>query len=225
MTDGGRRERNAHRRHAYSGMKLSIFLKRPIIAVLSISVLWPLLAWLGARLLIVKKEIPSADAIVVLSGSATYLERADWAAKLYREGRAPVIVITNDGLISGWSRSDERNLHLYELAINELARQGVPVNRVQVVPEIVTGTYQESSRLCDYATTHKMNRLLVVTSAYHSRRALWSMRRACTNLEIGIDGPPPGLQTPSPGFWWLHKLGWRVVAGEYVKLVYYGLAY
>ena len=53
--------------------------------------------------------MPAADAIVVLSGSSTYVERAAWAAQLYREGRAPVIVLTNDGLISGWDHREDRN--------------------------------------------------------------------------------------------------------------------
>src|SRR5437660_1203728 len=54
--------------------------------------LWPLFAWTGARLLIVKSEMASADAIVVLSGSSTFVERTDWAARLYRDGRAPIII-------------------------------------------------------------------------------------------------------------------------------------
>jgi hypothetical protein len=58
----------------------------------------PLVAFAAARLLIVRAEVPSPDAIIVLSGSSTYLERASWAAKLYREGRAPLIVLTNDGV-------------------------------------------------------------------------------------------------------------------------------
>src|SRR5204863_9376563 len=140
-----------HRSHAYSGMKLPIFLKRSIIAVLSVAVLWPLLAWLGARLLIVKNEIPSADAIVVLSGSATYLERADWAARLYRDGRAPIIVLTNDNLLSGWSKAEERNPYFYELTARELERRGVPEEKIRVVAEIALGTYEESLEVRDYA--------------------------------------------------------------------------
>ena len=74
---------------------------------------------------------------------------------------------------------------------------------------------------------HKFTRVLVVTSAYHSRRALWSMQQACIakQIEIGMDSPPPGWQTPAPFFWWLHKSGWRLVAGEYAKMVYYWIKY
>jgi len=195
--------------------------------MLCLAVLWPMFAWLAAHLLIVKSDLPAADAIVVLSGSSTYRERASWAAKLYREGRAPIIILTNDSLISGWDRVEERNPYFYELAAKEMQQRGVPAEKIQVVSGIALGTYEESLGLRDYATAHKVNRLLIVTSAYHSRRALWSMREACagSGIEIGIDSPPPGWQTPSPSTWWWHRWGWKVVAGEYGKLIYYRMRY
>ena len=198
-----------------------------LITVLCLTLAWPVAAWAAARLLIVKSEMPAADAIVVLSGSSTYIERTTWAAKLYREGRAPLVVLTNDGLISGWDRIDERNPYFYELAAKVLEQQGVPPDRIKLAPGLALGTYEESRLVRDHALTQKLRKLLIVTSAYHSRRALWSMRRACegAGIEIGIDGPPPGWQTPAPSIWWWHRWGWKVVAGEYVKMIYYQMHY
>ena len=189
--------------------------------------MWPLLAWTGAKLLIVKAELASADAIVVLGGSSTYIERTDWAARLYREGRAPIIILTNDGVISGWSNAEERNPYFYELARQELRQRGVPAEKILLVSRVASGTFEESLGLREYATAHSLKRLLVVTSAYHSRRSLWSFRHVCegSDIEVGIDGPPPGWQTPSPVTWWLHRFGWKVVAGEYVKMIYYRMRY
>lgn len=201
--------------------------RRPAIVVICAAALWPFLAWLGATLLIVKRELPAADAIVVLSGPATYLERVNWAARLYRDGRAPIVVVSNEGLLSVWSQAEERNLYFHELSARELQRRGVPNDKIAVVSGIGAGTFQESSRIRDFATERQLKRLLIVTSAYHSRRALWSMRRAAEGspLEIGITAAPPGLQTPAPATWWLHRWGWQVVAAEYVKLAYYRLHY
>jgi uncharacterized SAM-binding protein YcdF (DUF218 family) len=198
-----------------------------LIALLSAIVLWPILAWAGAHLLIVKSELGSADAIVVMSGSSTYLERADWAAKLYREGRAPIVILTNDSLISGWDKQEERNPYFYELAARALQQRGVPESKIQVVSDIALGTYEESLGVRDYATAHQLKRLLIVTSAYHTRRTLWSLRHASagSGIEIGIDSPPPGWQTPAPSRWWWRRWGWKVVAGEYVKLIYYWMRY
>lgn len=188
---------------------------------------WLLLAFSAARFLIVKADLASANAIVVLSGPGTYVERADWAAKLYHERRAPVVVLSNEGLLSGWSESDQRNLYFHELAARRLQLHNVRAQDIQVVSDIGAGTYPESLRLCEFAASQRFSRILVVTSAYHSRRALWSMRRACKDnpVQIGMESPPPGWQTPGPASWWLHESGWRFVAAEYVKMIYYRLKY
>jgi len=103
----------------------------------------------------------------------------------------------------------------------------VPKSKIQVVSDIALGTYEESLGVRDYASAHQLKRLLVVTSAYHTRRTLWSLRHACegSGIEIGIDSPAPGWQTPAPARWWWRRWGWKVVAGEYVKLIYYWLRY
>ena len=199
--------------------------RRFLICAVILVALSPLIAWLAAHLLIVRADIPSADAIVVFSGSGTYVERATWAAKLFREGRASVVVITNDGLISGWD--GQRNPYFYELISKRLQQQGVPADRIQLANGQASGTYEESLLLREHATSHKYQRLLIVTSAYHSRRALWSMHRACegSGIQIGIETPPPGWQTPSPWLRWSRRFGWKTVAGEYAKMVYYWSRY
>ena len=210
-----------------SGVKQAARRRFLLMLALAIFPICILAAWLAAELLIVKSEIASADAIVVLSGSATYIERTTWAAKLYREGRAPLIVLTNDGLIGGWDHKEQRNPYYYELAKRRLQDSGVPADRIQIASGAAAGTYEESLEIREFATSHKLQRLFVVTSAYHSRRALWSMQRAFegTGIQIGIDSPPPGWQTPSRWLWWSRRWGWKVVGGEYVKMVYYWTKY
>jgi uncharacterized SAM-binding protein YcdF (DUF218 family) len=67
----------------------------------------------------------------------------------------------------------------------------------------------------------------VVTSAYQSRRALWMMQRAFrgSDIEVGLEAVEPGDQSPRPATWWWYRLGWKMVPGEYVKIVYYHLKY
>jgi len=200
------------------------WLRRLLLIVVFGAAAWPVIAWAAAQLLIVESEVFSADAIVVLSGSSTYIERA---SRLYSRNSASLIILTDDKLISGWNRIEERNPFFYELAAKELQKRGVPSDRIQVVSEPALGTYYESLNVCEYAATHNFKKLLVVTSAYHSRRALWSMRRACehSKIEVGVSAPDPGWQTPSPWTWWMRRWGWRVVAGEYAKMVYYWWRY
>lgn len=187
-------------------------------------VAWPLLAWLAAEGLVVRSELVArADALVVLAGSSTYRERARRAAELYGEGRAPVVVLTDDGLRGGWSHAEQRNPFFYERAAEELRRRGVPAERIMVVPRPVSSTYEEAARVREFAEASGLRSVLVVTSAYQSRRALWSFRRAFrgSGVGVGLEAVPPGEQSPPAALWWLHRLGWEMVPGEYLKFIYY----
>jgi uncharacterized SAM-binding protein YcdF (DUF218 family) len=184
---------------------------------------WPLAAWGAARALVVKPEGGRAEALAVLAGSSTYSERARLAAELFREGRAPRVVLTNDGQRGGWSKEEERNPLFVERAESELNAGGVPADRVEVVPGVASGTFDEATRLRDYAEGRGFRSLLVVTSAYQVRRARWTFEKVFggSGIRITFEAVPPGDETPTPLAWWLHADGWRMVAGEYVKMAYY----
>ena len=160
---------------------------------------------------------------MVLSGSAVYKERTERAAEYYRQGLSGRILLTNDNLRGEWSSAEQRNPFFYERARDNLLRLGVPAERVTVLHKPVTGTYDEAVALKEYAVANNLRSLLVVTSAYHSRRALWTLSRvfAGTGIEIGLQSVETGEQTPAPLTWWLHLRGWQMVGGEYVKNVYY----
>lgn len=203
------------------------FLRRRWRVILLLLVAWPPLAWVAAEALIVRSDLARADALVVLAGSSTYVERAHRAAELFHQGRAPVVVLTDDNLRGGWSAEEERNPLFVERAAAELRRQGVPAEKIEVLPGVVSSTYDEAVRLREYAGLKNFRSVLVVTSAYHSRRALWTVRRVFggSGVEVGLDAVEPGQQSPRPATWWLHGLGWRMVPGEYLKLIYYRIKY
>ncbi|HXM33543.1 MAG TPA: YdcF family protein [Pyrinomonadaceae bacterium] len=195
-----------------------------IVLILSLCALL-LLAWGAATVLVVEAPLEHADAIAVLSGSAVIRERAQFAAQLYKEGRAPKIILTNDNHQGSWSSAEQRNPFYYEQAADLLAGAGVPRAAIEILPQPVSGTDEEASLLRRYAEEHQLKSILVVTSAYHSRRALWTLRQvfANTGITVGLIAVPPGNQAPSPATWWLHIRGWQMVAGEYAKMVYYRL--
>ncbi len=209
----------------------SVQRSRLAVRVLKLSALglvaWPLVAWAAARALIVSAELPHADAIVMLSGSSAYGERARRAAQLFAAGRAPKIILTDDGGRGGWSSAEQRNPSFVELAADELQRAGVPSDKIEMLPQLVASTYEEAALLRLYADAHGTRSLLFVTSAYHSRRALWTLRKVFRNSgrEIGLAAVSPGEQSPAPLIWWLSASGWRMVAGEYVKFGYYWWQY
>ena len=197
-----------------------------LVAIALIFGIWVLVAWGAARFLIVNTPLHQVDAIVVLSGSAVYKERTRRAAEYYHQGLANRILLTNDNLRGEWSNVEQRNPFFYERARNNLQLLGVPADRVEVIAKPVTNTYDEAEVLREYAVAHGLRSLLVVTSAYHSRRALWTLNRvfAGTGIEISLQSVETGEQTPPPLTWWLHVRGWRMVVGEYAKNVYYRLS-
>lgn len=200
-------------------------MRRIFIPVLVSLALWPLVAWMAACWLVVRAPPERADALLVLSGAADYRERAEWAARLFREGRAPKIVLTNDGLRGGWSSAEQRNPFFYERAREELLRAGVPEESIEVWPEVVSSTFEEARQARRLAEQRGTRSLLVVTSPFHTRRALWTLRRVFrgSNIAVGIDAPPE--QAGACAKWWLGASGWRSVGGEYAKLAYYRLRY
>ena len=196
--------------------------RRVFVAFFLLAGLW-LVSWLGARWLIVRAPLERADAIVVLSGSATLSERVQHAARLYAEKRAAKILLTTDNTQGGWSSAQQRNPYFYEIAISRLNRLGVPSESIEVVGPPVTSTWEEGIALRDYAKAHNLRSLLIVTSSYHSRRALFTFRHffADAGAQVGIDPVETGIQTPPPATWWLHIRGWQLVLVEYLKLIYY----
>ena len=205
----------------------NVFSFRILRAVALAVLTWALLAWAAARALIVDDSHEDADAIVVLSGSSTYIERTTKAAELYREGRAPVIVLTDDHTRGGWSSARQTNPYFVERAQEELTRQGVPRDKITVAPGIASGTRDEAMILRDYSSAQGFRSILVVTSAYHSRRARRTLQQSFsgTGTAVGMAPVPTGGQTPAPAFWWLHIEGWRSVGSEYGKLIYYWMRY
>jgi uncharacterized SAM-binding protein YcdF (DUF218 family) len=201
--------------------------RRALLLAALLLAAWPLPAWAAARWLVVEAPLASADAVVVLGGSAAYAERASYAAGLFAEGRAPRVLLGDDGQRGGWSQAEQRNPFFVERAAGVLEGAGVPAASIEKLPRATASTYEEAALLREYAAAHDLRSLLVVTSGYHSRRALWTLERVFggSGVRIGLAAVAPGAQTPAPAFWWLSVTGWRMVALEYVKLAYYRLRY
>jgi uncharacterized SAM-binding protein YcdF (DUF218 family) len=202
--------------------------RRGIVKVLLVCILiWPLVAWLGARFLITEAPLEKADVIVVLGGSANYQERAREAARLLLDGRSQRILITNDNMRGPWSQAEQRNPFFNERTREEITSAGVPAEKVELLTQPVSSTYEEAQLVRQYASDRGLQSVLIVTSAYHSRRALWTFSRVFrdTPVRVGLIRVNPGDETPPPATWWLTARGWRWVPTEYVKMIYYVVKY
>ena len=193
--------------------------------VLVLIVAWTIVASLAPRALVVSAPLAYADAIVVLRGSSAYVERTHRAAELYRERRAPLVLLTDDHTRGGWSSAQQRNPFFVERAMEELVKAGVPEDKIRIVPGVASSTRDEALIVKDYAQSERLRSVLVVTSSYHSRRALRCMHQTLDDIgtTIGLEATPAG--SAETVFWWVRPEGWRTVGGEFVKLIYYWVKY
>jgi len=163
----------------------------------------------------------NTDAIFILLGSAA--PRAVYSATLFKEGKAPLIA---------FGESAGNMVHEFDLMPREhevvrtiLLAMGVPDSCIVVLPDSVASTYDEASLLSDWAARERFERILAVTSSYHSRRAKWILTKFMTPLEIEVQiaaVPAPAVDWEK---WWLNEDGLVTVFNEAVKTAYYRIKY
>lgn len=200
-----------------------------ILAGLGTFGVWIAIAPLLADNLIVERPVDQADAIVILSGAADYSQRARGGAEAFRKGVAPLILITDDNQRGGWDDTEKGNPYFVDRMQTALIKDGVPAAAIERMPGRVSGTDDEAESVIRLAAERKYRSILIVTSDYHSRRALWTFekiaRKENTGLKIGLVRSPSGETYPDRYTWWLTPRGWRTVGAEYVKFCWYWLYY
>jgi uncharacterized SAM-binding protein YcdF (DUF218 family) len=161
----------------------------------------------------IMSALVKSDAIVLLSGN--YKERAPAAAMLMRNGYADKIILTNDGVFSSWSIKYNRNLYQVEWAEEELVKLGVPRERIVTLPFYGSGTIYDALAVKRYLLASGLKKIILVTSDYHMRRALWTFRHVLDGVtkEIAV------FPARSAG------IGFKAITVEYVKFAGYFLRY
>lgn len=211
------------------GGKTVVKLLKFLIVLFALFILWVFTAPFLAGLLIVAKPLERADAILVLSGSQVYLERTHKAAELYKSGVSNKIFLTDDGELGGWSSLEQRNPKFVDNAKSELIFKGVPAEHIEILNGEVSGTIYEAQVLAESAEKRNLKAVLLVTSAYHTRRVISTFEQIIeeknVRLNLGIVSAETGIQTPAPETWWLSPKGWQMVGGEYLKLLGYWMFY
>lgn len=171
--------------------------------------------------LILVADVPldRADALVLMAGGGRQLRLAA-LVDLYDKGVSPRILLTNDGIFSAWSNKYQRNLYLVEWAREHLLEQGVPDDAIVMLDYIESGSYFDALNTRNFVLADgSIDSLLVVTSAYHTRRTLWTFRQVFADTDV-IVGVYPAPKDPDYTGRYL-----KTYTMESVKLVYYWLRY
>ena len=114
------------------------------------------------------------------------------------------------------------------LNVQMLEKLGVPASSIVILKhgKGVTSTFEEALGVKRYLEEHADQRkFILVTSAFHTRRARWIFRKSLDELGVQIQVVPVPYGTFDVNSWWRGEEGLIYCFNEYVKLIYYWLKY
>lgn len=161
-----------------------------------------LLAFLPRHFLVVDSGDVRADLIVVLGGAPD--GRAERAAELFRTGAAPRVVVSGFGGDPTWARVLEQN--------------GVPGNAI-ILEDRSRSTFENAGFCIPILRKLAVRHIIIVTSWYHSRRALACFEHAAPDLVFYSRPSYFGYGIHS---WLQQKVGFHMML-EYPKMLRYAL--
>jgi len=180
-------------------------IKRAALGIFVLLLLLVALALIFPRPFLTVDSGPvKADVLVLLGGGSH--ERSERTVELFKEHVAPRIIVSGYG-------DCEINRHL-------LVSAGVPANVIEVENRSKT-TKENAQFTIQLLREQKLKRVILVTSWYHSRRALACFRHDAPDIKFYSR---PSYFASARADWAHNRIGNRVRL-EYVKLLGYWIRY
>lgn len=154
-----------------------------------------------------------ADAIVAISGGDT-TARASEAVKLYKAGWADTIIFSGAAADKTGPSNAEA---MQRYAVN------AGVNGSHIILEEQSGTTDQNARyVMDIVKEREFSSIILVTSAYHERRALLQFQHYApliNNVRATVRPHPVAEDKDWNRYWWMTPWGWTLAMNEIVKSV------
>jgi uncharacterized SAM-binding protein YcdF (DUF218 family) len=197
-----------------------------IAAVLAAAVLVAFLAFLpfAGRYLVHEDPLDRADVAFALAGSNA--ERWLEAAELYREGFVPRIVVSRGPVEDAEVRLESLGVHYptsAELAKAAMIQLRIPEAAVTLVKDPCDNTAQEARALHAMASRAGWQRIIIVTSKYHTRRTSFAFNREFRDTPIRLLIRGSRYDQSKPERWWGDRRDIRWITSELPKLALYRL--
>jgi len=176
-----------------------------------------------ANYLIIKDELQPADAIVLLNGD--FDTRPFRAGELYKQGLAPIIVVARA------ENTPVVDLDLIpndtDVSVGVMESLGVPREKIIILPVSggTTSTFEEAAAVKQYTKSNSVHRIILVTSAFHTRRARWIFVKAFASSPVSLELAPVPYTDFDHTNWWKNETGLITLNNEYIKLIYYFFKY
>jgi uncharacterized SAM-binding protein YcdF (DUF218 family) len=154
----------------------------------------------------------AADIAVVLAGDY-WGERITRAAELVRSGYVPAALVSGPDGFYGHSECD--------LAIPYAVGRGYPAQYFLAFPDHARSTRDEAEMILPELRRRGVHRMLLVTSDYHTRRAVHIFRAVArqTNTPIDIRVVAAPDKEFQPDSWWRTRQGQKIAFMEWSKTV------
>lgn len=186
---------------------LTIVLVFALLVLLLIAFHRPLLTAAG-RFLIIADPLERADVIVVLAGGRAD-ERVGQAAALYKQGLAPLVLLSGGEQLMGIS--------VPELLRRQALAHGVPASAL-LYESSSTSTAEQARFLRPLLEGRGVRRAIVLTSSYHTRRTRLLFRRIFRGSPVDTRVYPVQQDWFRPEQWWTRDQDTETVVLEYIKL-------
>ncbi|BAS29304.1 YdcF family protein [Limnochorda pilosa] len=192
---------------------------RRLVAVLAglaliVTLLGPAILAAIGRWLARPDPLPSEAGVLVVISGDPYGLREEEAARLWREGLAPVILVSGGSIAWETVAAEVMRRHLLRL--------GLPPEAVRVEPQ-ASSTAENAAFTLPMVEDLGARTVVVVTSNYHVRRTRMTFRRAYGpgGIRVFVHGAPdPGFH---PDRWWREGSGREYALLELAKILWYGL--
>lgn len=156
------------------------------------------------------------DAIVAVSGGDTYA-RTQAAIDLYQAGWSSRLIFSGAAADKN-GPSNAESMRAYALS------RGVPSQAI-ITEEDSETTRENATRTDSLFKDNNINKIILVTSGYHQRRANIEFSKA-VGSGVEIINSPVSRDNQWSQWWWLTPTGWWLAISELTKivLVYIGVS-
>ena len=172
-----------------------------------------------AKFFTINDAKPGADAILILSGGKN--TRIPHALNLFLEGYGKELIFTEEkktnSFISNLFPSDE---NIFEKLIEKL-NISVPFIFVPSNKGGATSTFDEAYDFKKLADGKNYNRIILVTDAFHTRRALKAFKKVFKNSKIHFQMSPAQNEIFDENNWWTSDQGISAYILETIKYPIY----
>lgn len=184
--------------------------KLRLAAILVVLVAIVLFGTSGAFL--VKNDPQRADLIVVLAGETD--RRPTRGLELLQQGYAPKLMLD---VPASEKIFDQQTIDIAQRFVNSLPQQ----KAVSICPIVGLSTKTEAQDVKRCLAQIPANRILLVTSDYHTRRALSTFRHELPNREFFIAAAEDPKQFGQ--HWWQHRQWAKMNLDEWLKFVWWAV--